>query len=93
MSNDESQASSDILGLENRTAASHSSIGYGRPPTKSQFKPGQSGNPRGRPKRRDTDLSVYLSNALDDKLRKTVFRKANADLINWLLFSRSWIGL
>lgn len=25
-------------------------VGYGRPPTHSQFKPGQSGNPKGRPK-------------------------------------------
>jgi hypothetical protein len=25
-------------------------VGYGRPPKKHQFKPGQSGNPRGRPK-------------------------------------------
>lgn len=25
-------------------------VGYGRPPSKSQFKKGQSGNPRGRPK-------------------------------------------
>jgi hypothetical protein len=26
-------------------------IGYGRPPRHSQFRPGESGNPRGRPKR------------------------------------------
>lgn len=25
-------------------------VGYGKPPRKSQFKPGQSGNPKGRPK-------------------------------------------
>lgn len=25
-------------------------VGYGKPPAKSQFKPGQSGNPKGRPK-------------------------------------------
>jgi|tagenome__1003787_1003787.scaffolds.fasta_scaffold20892424_2 hypothetical protein len=29
---------------------SSSGTGYGNPPTHSQFKPGQSGNPRGRPK-------------------------------------------
>jgi hypothetical protein len=28
------------------------SVGYGRPPTHSRFKPGQSGNPKGRPKGR-----------------------------------------
>lgn len=25
-------------------------VGYGRPPTRTQFRPGQSGNPKGRPK-------------------------------------------
>ena len=29
---------------------SSSETGYGNPPIHSQFKPGQSGNPRGRPK-------------------------------------------
>lgn len=29
---------------------SDSSVGYGRPPTQYQFRPGQSGNPSGRPK-------------------------------------------
>ena len=33
-----------------RTAHSSYAIGYGRPPTSSQFQPGQSGNPKGRPK-------------------------------------------
>ncbi|RZN08871.1 hypothetical protein CWO91_20610 [Bradyrhizobium genosp. SA-3] len=32
------------------TKRSHKSIGYGRPPLHSRFKPGQSGNRRGRPK-------------------------------------------
>jgi hypothetical protein len=31
-------------------ATSRYEVGYGKPPTESQFKPGQSGNPRGRPK-------------------------------------------
>jgi hypothetical protein len=29
---------------------SNSPIGYGKPPKKSQYRPGQSGNPKGRPK-------------------------------------------
>jgi hypothetical protein len=29
---------------------SHSQVGYGRPPAEHQFRPGQSGNPSGRPK-------------------------------------------
>ena len=33
-----------------RSAESHSSaVGYGRPPVAKQFKPGTSGNPKGRP--------------------------------------------
>ena len=38
-------------------------IGYGRPPVHSRFKPGQSGNPRGRPKGSlnfETDLKRTL---------------------------------
>jgi hypothetical protein len=33
-----------------RNPRSGYSVGYGRPPTSSQFKPGESGNPKGRPK-------------------------------------------
>ena len=33
-----------------KTAASDYEIGYGRPPAATRFQPGQSGNPRGRPK-------------------------------------------
>jgi hypothetical protein len=40
-------------------------IGYGRPPRHSQFKPGQSGNPKGRPKPKNSHIlkdfeSVFL---------------------------------
>lgn len=39
-------------------------VGYGRPPQASQFKPGQSGNPRGRPKgvRSEDDILAKLLN-------------------------------
>lgn len=36
-------------------------VGYGRPPTASRFRPGQSGNPAGRPKRRPCLQSVLLA--------------------------------
>jgi len=36
-------------------------VGYGRPPINSQFKPGQSGNPKGRPKRPASFISDLLA--------------------------------
>lgn len=33
-------------------------VGYGRPPKRSRFKPGQSGNPKGRPKRSRNRLTI-----------------------------------
>jgi hypothetical protein len=42
-------------------------VGYGRPPTHTRFKPGQSGNPRGRPKRR-----VNVGMLVQDLLRQKV---------------------
>jgi hypothetical protein len=39
-----------------------------QPRRSTRFKPGQSGNPRGRPKRK-LDMGVALNNALNDKIR------------------------
>ena len=39
-------------------------IGYRRPPKQSQFKPGVSGNPKGRPKRNPTVVSEVIKNTL-----------------------------
>lgn len=38
------------VGAGPRAAGSDYEVGYGKPPRRSQFKPGQSGNPKGRPK-------------------------------------------
>ena len=42
-------------------------VGYGRPPVSHQFKPGRSGNPRGRPKVKKT-FPTMLSDALNEKV-------------------------
>jgi Family of unknown function (DUF5681) len=47
---------------------SDGAVGYGRPPVGSRFKPGQSGNPRGRPKGTRNLLSD-LRDELSEKIR------------------------
>jgi uncharacterized protein DUF5681 len=42
-------------------------VGYKQPPRRSQFKPGVSGNPRGRPKRK-LDIGLALNQALNEKV-------------------------
>jgi hypothetical protein len=39
-------------------------IGYGQPPKRSQFKPGVSGNPQGRPKRKPAAVSEVIKTTL-----------------------------
>ena len=46
------------------------SIGYGRPPKRTRFKPGQSGNPRGRPKG-VRNFKTDLMSALKARVRVT----------------------
>jgi Family of unknown function (DUF5681) len=40
-------------------------VGYGKPPEKSGFKPGVSGNPKGRPKRAPSPLAEIVQTALE----------------------------
>jgi Family of unknown function (DUF5681) len=42
-------------------------VGYGRPPKKTQFKPGRSGNPRGRPKG-PRSIGAILREAIGQKI-------------------------
>ena len=48
------------------------SVGYGRPPEETRFKPGQSGNPKGRPKG-----SKNLRTLFAEELRRSVTLKEN----------------
>jgi len=45
-------------------------VAYGKPPKHSQFKPGQSGNPSGRPKRSNT-ITALLKEELEAKVTVT----------------------
>lgn len=47
-------------------------VGYRRPPKKTQFKPGQSGNPKGRPKG-----TLDLKTALTDELKERITVREN----------------
>ena len=52
-------------------AASAGQVGYGKPPVHSRFQPGQSGNPRGRPKGSLNIRTIYLR-ALSSRVKVTV---------------------
>jgi hypothetical protein len=44
-------------------------VGYGKPPEASWFKPGVSGNPKRRPRRRPTDLAAVVVGVLNAPIR------------------------
>ncbi len=48
--------------------AEEEKVGYGKPPTRTRFKPGQSGNPNGRPKG-SVNLKTDLRSELSEKIQ------------------------
>jgi hypothetical protein len=74
---------------------SNYSIGYCRPPVSTRFKPGQSGNPNGRPKGRK-NLVALLKDALDKRIPiregDTVRKVSTAEAIILALMSKALKG-
>jgi Family of unknown function (DUF5681) len=74
---------------------SNYSIGYCRPPVSTRFKPGQSGNPNGRPKGRK-NLVALLKDALDKRIPiregDTIRKVATAEAIILALMSKALKG-
>lgn len=52
----------------NASTTAEYAVGYGRPPKETQFKPGQSGNPKGRPKH-TRNFKTDLREELDSMIR------------------------
>jgi hypothetical protein len=48
-------------------------VGYCKPPTRTRFQPGQSGNLKGRPKKKAQTLGEILADVLNEKLTITEF--------------------
>jgi hypothetical protein len=63
-------SSSTAEGDESGREPAEEKVGYGRPPVSTRFKPGQSGNPRGRPKG-SKSLEQVLRQALNRRVQDT----------------------
>ena len=76
-------------------AGNEDDVGYKKPPKKSQFKPGQSGNPKGRPKgsmsrerRFEKHLNRKVSLSIDGKMQTLTAR----DMVDLSLISKAAKG-
>jgi hypothetical protein len=73
----------------------HYEVGYGRPPVNTRFKPGQSGNPNGRPKGRK-NMGDLLQEAFDKRIPirqgETVRKVSTAEAIILAFVSKALKG-
>ena len=60
--------SDDESDAENTDRNKGGAVGYGRPPADKRFKPGQSGNPKGRPQGRE-NIATTINRILQEKIR------------------------
>lgn len=70
-------------------------IGYGRPPKKSQFKKGQSGNPKGRPKNKAAetdDLDLLLDSPAKIRVGGKLEKTTNLGLMRASILKRAMEG-
>lgn len=62
-----SEMPSETVDIEGEAAESSYTVGYGKPPAHSRFKPGQSGNPKGKPKGRRSYRKIVAA-ILNEKI-------------------------
>src|SRR5438045_3628242 len=60
-------------------------VGYGRPPAQHQYKPGQSGNPRGRPRDTHVEFKTLVARGLDERVRVQTPRGVKATTVREVL--------
>ncbi|WP_428039521.1 DUF5681 domain-containing protein [Candidatus Avelusimicrobium fimicolum] len=61
----------EVTAQAESTAPKQYEVGYGKPPKKTQFKPGQSGNPKGRTKGSRNGIYTYVQRELNSSITLT----------------------
>ena len=61
----------EVTAQAESTAPKQYEVGYGKPPKKTQFKPGQSGNPKGRTKGSKNGIFTYIQRELNSSITLT----------------------